>query len=149
MRGTPEADAVRRLEPMNSIGWIVGHLAWQEQRYWLTRAQGMTPVPILDEVVPTGGPATTPSLRSMRTARRTVMAAADPWLDALTTRDLLAELPPPGPKRSVGDALQRAIYHQWFHIGEILAIRQILGHRPLPEFVGEIEALATYRRDPA
>ena len=37
LRGTPEADAVRRLEPMNSIGWIVAHMAWHEQRYWLTR----------------------------------------------------------------------------------------------------------------
>jgi len=25
--GTPEADGERRLLPMNSIGWIVGHLA--------------------------------------------------------------------------------------------------------------------------
>jgi len=24
---------------MNSIGWIVGHLAWQEQRYLLWRPQ--------------------------------------------------------------------------------------------------------------
>ena len=149
LRGTPEADAERRIAPMNSIGWIVGHLAWQEQRYWLTRAQGRTAAPILDELVATGGPATTPPLRQMRAARRTVMAAADPWLDALTTSELLAELPPPGPRRSVGDALQRAIYHQWFHIGEILAIRQILGHGRLPEFVGDVESLATYRRDPA
>ena len=119
MRGTPDADAERRLVPMNSIGWIVGHLAWQEQRYWLTRAQGLTPVPLLDEVVPNGGPATTPALRQMRAARRAVMAAADPWLDALTTDDLMAELPPPGPRRTIGDALQRVIYHQWFHAGEI------------------------------
>jgi uncharacterized damage-inducible protein DinB len=147
MRGTPDADAERRLDPMNSIGWIVGHLAWQEQRYWLTRGQGLTPVPLLDEVVPSGGPATTPALRQMRAARRAVMAAADPWLDALTTDDLMAELPPPGPKRTVGDALHRAIYHQWFHAGEILAIRQLLGHRRLPEFVGGLEGVAPYRPD--
>jgi uncharacterized damage-inducible protein DinB len=147
LRGTPDADAERRLLPMNSIGWIVGHLAWQEQRYWLARAQGRTPVPLLDAVVPSGGPATTPPLRQMRRARRTVIAAADPWLDALTTEDVLAALPPPGPRRTVGDALQRAIYHQWFHAGEILAIRQLLGHRRLPEFVGSIEAMAPYRSD--
>ena len=41
---------------MNSIGWIVGHLAWQEQRYWLTRAQGETPIPVLNELVANGGP---------------------------------------------------------------------------------------------
>ena len=43
LRGTPEADGRRRLEPMNSIGWIVAHMAWHEQRYWLTRAQELTP----------------------------------------------------------------------------------------------------------
>jgi hypothetical protein len=75
------------------------------------------------------------------------MASADPWLDALTTEDMLRELPPPGPQRTVGDALLRAIYHQWFHTGEILAIRQMLGHRRLPEFVGGIEAMAPYRPD--
>jgi uncharacterized damage-inducible protein DinB len=149
LRGTPEGDAGRRLQPMNSIGWIVGHLAWQEQRYWLTRAQGRIAAPILDELVPSGGPPTTPPLRQMRAARRRVMAAADPWLEALTAEDLLDELPPPGPMRSVGDALQRTIYHQWFHIGEVLAIRQVLGHAPLPEFVGDLEGLATFRRESA
>ena len=34
------AEAARRFEPMNSIAWIIGHLAWQEQAYWLQRAQG-------------------------------------------------------------------------------------------------------------
>jgi uncharacterized damage-inducible protein DinB len=147
IRGTPDADAERRLAPMNSIGWIVGHLAWQEQRYWLTRAQGLTPVRLLDEVVASGGPATTPPLRQMRAARRTVMAAADPWLDRLTTEDLLTALAPPGPRRTIGDALLRAIYHQWFHAGEILAIRQLLGHERLPEFVGGLESVAPYRPD--
>ena len=148
LEGTPEEDAQRRLQPMNSIGWIIGHLAWQEQRQWLTRGQGTTPVPILDELVPNGGPATTPPLSQMREARRTIIAAADPWLDPLTTEDLLRELPPPGPQRRIGDALQRVIYHHWFHIGEVLAIRQVLGHPDLPEFVGAIEATAPYRPDP-
>ena len=62
LRGTPEEDGQKRLQPMNSIGWIVGHLAWQEQRYWLTRAQGETPVPILNELVANGAPASTPPL---------------------------------------------------------------------------------------
>ena len=40
-----DEDARRRLLPMNCISWIVGHLAWQEQRYWLTLTQGQTPLP--------------------------------------------------------------------------------------------------------
>lgn len=145
MRGISEADGDRRLMPMNSIGWIVGHLAWHEQRYWLSRAQGSTPYPLLNEVVASGGPATTPSLAAMRAAWRAVTGAADPWLDTLTTTDLLAELPGPGSRRLVGDSIQRVTYHYWFHIGEILAIRQTLGQSGLPEFVGDIDGRAPYR----
>src|SRR5262245_54647258 len=95
LRGVPPVEAERRLEPMNSIGWIVGHLAWQEQRYFLARAQGVSPVPILDELVAYGAPATTPPLKQMLAAWKTVTAAADPWLDGLTTDGLLLPLPPP------------------------------------------------------
>jgi len=145
LRGTPEADGLRRLEPMNSIGWIVGHLAWHEQRYWLTRAQATTPAPILNEVAASGGPATTPALRDMLAAWRTVTRASDAWLDGLTTAALTENLAGPGGRRSVGDAIRRVTYHYWFHIGEILAIRQLLGHARLPEFVGDIDRRAPYR----
>jgi hypothetical protein len=145
LRGVPEPDALRRLEPMNSIGWIVGHLAWQEQRYFLTRAQQQTPLPILDEVAANGGPPTTPSLSEMRTAWRDVTSAADAWLEHLGSSDLLEALPPPGLSRTVGDAIQRVTYHYWFHIGEIQAIRQMLGQKQLPEYVGDIEIEAPYR----
>jgi hypothetical protein len=147
LRGTPEEDGERRLQPMNSIGWIVGHLAWQEQRYWLTRAAGTTPRPDLNATVASGGPATTPPLREMLAAWRSITADVDPWLESLTTEALLVSLPPPGPKRSVGDSIRRVTYHYWFHIGEILAIRQILGHRRLPEYVGDIELKAPYRAE--
>src|SRR5256885_17258450 len=40
LKGVTEEGAVRHFGPMNSIGWIVGHLAWQEQRYLLHRPQG-------------------------------------------------------------------------------------------------------------
>jgi hypothetical protein len=149
LRGVTEADGFKRLEPMNSIGWICGHLAWQEQAYWLTRGQATTPLPTLNEIVASGGPATTPSLKEMRAAWRLVTRLADLWLDALTTADMTAELPrPPGYRRTVGDGLRRMTYHYWFHIGEILAIRQILGHRKLPEYVGNLESLAGYRAEP-
>jgi hypothetical protein len=82
----------------------------------------------------------------MLAAWKKVTGEADPWLDRLTTADMTEELPrPPGFQRSIGDALRRNTYHYWFHIGEILAIRQLLGHRRLPEYVGDIEEKATYR----
>ena len=80
------------------------------------------------------------------TVWKQVTAQADPWLDGLSTADMLEELPrPPGFRRPIGDAIRRMTYHYWFHIGEILAIRQLLGHRRLPEYVGDIETKAPYR----
>ncbi len=147
LRGTPDVDGLQRLGPMNSIGWIVAHLGWQEQRYFLTRAQGRTPLPSLDEIAPNGGPATTPPLGEMLKLWKQTTREVDPWLDSLTTKTLLVPLPPPGLSRTAGDAIRRVTYHYWFHIGEILAIRQMLGHEHLPEFVGAIEKRATYRPD--
>jgi hypothetical protein len=44
----------------------------------------------------------------------------------------------------VGSLLLRVIYHYWYHIGEIMAIRQLLGHTNLPEFVGDLDTQAPY-----
>ena len=54
-RPTPQ----RRLEPMNSISWMVGHLAWHERLVWMERGQGLKVEPILDAVA-SGLPASTP-----------------------------------------------------------------------------------------
>jgi hypothetical protein len=81
----------------------------------------------------------------MLTAWKTVTDAADPWLNGLTAADLDSDLGGSGPRRTIGSALQRVTYHYWFHMGEILAIRQVLGHRSLPEFVGNIDDEAPYR----
>ena len=145
LRGFPDADGQKRLAPMNSVGWIVAHLAWQEQRYFLTRAQDVTPFPVVETLAPYGGPPTTPPLRPTLKRWREVTTATDPWLDALTEATVGGNLGGPGPKRSVGDAIHRVTYHYWFHIGEILALRQLMGHPRRPEYVGEIERLATYR----
>ena len=147
LRGIPEAKGFRRFEPMHSIGWIVGHMAWHEQRYWLTRLKDQTPVPELNDLVASGGPASTPPLGEMLTAWRTVTKAADPHLDRLTPADLLTSLPG-SPPRQIGTSLHRVTYHYWFHTGEILAIRQLLDHPRRPEFVGNIDDRAPYRPEP-
>ena len=150
--GVGDEDARIRLLPMNAIGWIVGHLAWQEQRYFVTLAQGLTPDPGIATAYAYGAPASTPGLDEVGTAWRAITAAADPWLDALTVADLLDHPLRDGRpiQRTIGDLLQRTIYHYWFHAGEILAVRQLLGHRDLPEFVGNLDQEAPYRpEDPA
>ena len=60
LEGLSETDARRRFLPMNCISWNIGHLAWQEQRYWLTRLQGQIPLPALNELVGNGQPACYP-----------------------------------------------------------------------------------------
>lgn len=150
MRGladVSEDDGSRHFGSMNCISWTVGHLAWQEQRSWLTRAQGRILYPELNTLFAYGAPMSTPSLNEMLHAWHAVTTAADAFLDTLTTAalqtDLLLEGKPVG--QSVGSALRRVTYHYWYHIGEIQAIRQMLGHKNLPEYVGEIEAEAPYR----
>ena len=144
LQGVPEADGFRHLGPMNSIGWIVAHLAWQEQHYWLTRLAGETPVPELNEIAAFGAPQTSPSLAAMLEAWQRVTAASDPKLDGLDEAAMEHSLPGTN-RRLVGNALQRVIYHYWFHMGEIVAIRQVLDHPDRPEFVGNIDDEAPYR----
>ncbi len=147
LEGVSEDDAVRHFGPMNCISWIVGHLAWHEQRYWLDRAQGKVLFPKLNEQLAYGAPMCTPALSEMLECWHRVTQAADPYLDALTTDTLQHELLRDGQPigQSIGSALRRVTYHYWFHIGEIQAIRQMLGQTNLPEYVGDIETEAPYR----
>jgi len=147
LRGVTEDDAARHVGQMNSIGWIVGHLAWQEQRTLLWRRQGKLLLPDLNEHFAFGAPMSTPSLKAMRAAWNRVTKASDPFLDALTTRDLTRDLPLDGKPsgQNLGSALRRMTFHYWFHIGEIQAIRQMLGQKALPQYVGNLEAVAAYR----
>lgn len=146
--GVTDEEASRRLPPMNSIGWIVCHLAGQERRYWLIRAQGITDqVTELDEWGAYGKPANIPPLDGAWTAWEAATAAVDPYLDDLTAERMAEFLVIDGRPHdeSIGTMLLRVIYHYWFHIGEAMAIRQILGHTNLPEFVGDIGSEAPFR----
>jgi hypothetical protein len=141
-----EAEAAQRFLPMNSISWNVGHLAWQEQRYFLFYAQSQMLFPEVDKLFAYGAPASTPSLVEMLSAWQAITQAVDPWLDALTTEKLLQHVVRHGKTTEYifGSLLQRLIYHYWYHNGENLAIRQMLGHVNLPEFVGDIDSEAPY-----
>ncbi len=142
-----EEDAARHFGPMNCISWTVGHLAWQEQRYFLQRWQGIVLFPQLNELYAYRAPMSTPSLQEMLDLWRQVTQAVDPFLDTLTTEILQQELLLKGKvvDQSIGSALHRTTYHYWYHIGEIQAIRQMLGHANLAEYVGDLEVEAPYR----
>ena len=147
IEGVSEADGARHLGPMNCIGWTVGHMAWHEQRSWLQRAQGRVLYPVLNELYAYRAPMSTPSLAEMLALWNAVTQAAGPYLDGLTTQSLQEELLHRGSVvgQPIGSVLRRVTYHYWYHTGEIQAMRQMLGHADLPEYVGDIEALAPYR----
>jgi uncharacterized damage-inducible protein DinB len=147
--GVTDAEARRRFMPMNCISWNIGHLAWQEQRYWLWRGQDRILLPHVNEQFAYGAPASTPPLDEIWQAWQTLTQAADPWLDSVTTAKLQADVITNGESlgTSWGSLLQRVIYHYWYHTGENMAIRQNLGHTNLPDFVGDIDAEAPYRAE--
>ncbi len=147
LQGVSEEDAARHFGPMNCISWNVGHLAWHEHRYWVELAQGRIIFPQLNVMYAYQAPMSTPSFQEMLQIWRTVTAAADPFLDRLTTEGLCADLLREGKSvgQTVGSALRRITYHYWYHTGETQAIRQMLGHKDLPEYVGDIELEAPYR----
>ena len=141
-----ESDARTHCGQMNCISWIVGHLAWQEQLYWLTRVQGQILLPELNTLCANGAAQSTPPLDEMWQAWNTVVKAADPYLESLTPEALTAHMLVDGKpaRESVGTMLLRMIYHYWYHLGESQAIRQNLGHTDLAGFVGAIGRDAPY-----
>lgn len=147
LEGVSDEEARRRFEPMNSISWMVGHLANQENAYWVLLAQGEKLEPGLRDLVGHGRPASTPPLAEMWTAWRNITAAADAYLDTVTAATLQTHFEWRGEpfKESIGTLLLRVIYHYWYHIGESQAVRQLLGHSDLPEFIGDVGAYAPYR----
>lgn len=147
LQGVSEVDAQKRFLPLNCISWNVGHLAWQEQRYFLTFAQEKILLPELNVQFAYGAPASTPSLAAMQEAWQTITRAADEWLDTVTTEKLLEMYHHPSGEwdTSFGNLLQRVIYHYWYHTGENMAIRQNLQQNNLPDFVGDIDTQAPYQ----
>ncbi|MCP4166907.1 MAG: DUF664 domain-containing protein [Chloroflexi bacterium] len=148
LEGVSDEDARQRFEPMNCISWMIGHVANQEHGYWVISAQNQNVVSGLNNLVGFGKPASTPPLDDMWKTWQRVTHAADTYLDALSTPTLTTHNTWRGKPlpETVGTQLLRNIYHYWFHTGEAHAVRQMLGHPDLPQFVGNI-AQASYRAE--
>lgn len=138
LQGVTLPEAYVRIGQMNCISWTIGHMANQEHTYWVFIAQEKNLMPDLRHLVGTGSPASTPKLDDMWHAWREATANADVFLDTLTTEKLQEHFEFRGRtmEESIGTMLQRNLYHYWFHLGEAHAIRQQLGHKNLPQFVG-------------
>jgi len=140
--GMTTADLERRLGNLNSAAWIVGHLAWQEQSYWLT-SRDREPAAELSGFA-SGKPSSDPAIATMLAAWERVTAAADGWLTGLDAGDLSGHVS--GRElfehENIGTLLTRVIGHYYLHIGQITVIRKLLGY-PVPVFVGS-QAGASY-----
>ena len=147
LEGLTEEDGACHFGQMNCISWTVGHLAWHEQRTFLQRPQNIILLPEFNEVFAVGAPMSTPSFNEMLEKWQAVTRAGDSYLESLTTGILLTDLLLNGKSvgQTRGDALRRITYHYWYHIGETQAIRQMLGHKDLYQYVGNIEGEAPYR----
>jgi hypothetical protein len=146
LKGLTEEDARKRFLPMNCISWNIGHLAWQEQRYFIYYGQGKLVLPEINSVYVYGAPASDPGLKEILRTWRMITRVADECLDNLTSEKLKEHVIRNGKVTTYifGSLLQRLIYHYWYHIGENMAIRQNLKQTNLPEFVGNIDKQAPY-----
>jgi uncharacterized damage-inducible protein DinB len=136
----PDDEAKKRINQMNCLSWIIGHLANQEHRYWIESAQGRTLFPGLNDLVGYGKPASTPDKAEMMRIWQEVTAKADEYLNILTSDILETKFVSPDRifSETIGTMLLRNIYHYWYHTGEAHTIRELLGHTNLPEYVGDM-----------
>jgi len=160
LEGISDEDSRKRLLPMNCISWMVGHLAAQEQEYFVFFPKGKVPHPQLNISHGFGQPAVTPPLADMWQVWDDITGAADTFLDTVTTdqlgtfleqdtvavedslfavgqanKEMLAQENVRS-RENIGTRILRTTYHYFFHTGEAHAIRQQLGHPDLPYFVG-------------
>jgi uncharacterized damage-inducible protein DinB len=141
-----EEDAKKRVLPLNCISWTVGHLAWQEQRYFLFYPNGKYLIQEIQDNYRNGAPSSTPSLSEMLKAWTLITNETEGWIESMTTEKLQEMVIRDGKATDLmyGNLLQRVIYHYWYHTGENMAVRRILGHTGLGQFVGDIDEKAPY-----
>jgi len=148
--GVTEEEGKQRVMPINSIGWIVGHLAWHEQYYWLTRAQEKTLIPEINDQVGFGKPASTPSLKKMISYWEKITHDSNDYLFQMKESDLLEKMVVKGKELpfNIGTMISRVIYHYWYHNGEMQALRQLMGHSDLSDFISDdIETIGSFYLD--
>lgn len=132
LEGLSDDDALIRIPKddgtqMNAISWIVQHIA----SHWINvHAQGRGEAFRTDTLPPRDG---TPPAYQHALALLDEGARILDWLPGAPD-EALSRVSHRG--ETVGQFLLRAVLHSWFHIGEINAVRQHLGH-PAVDFVGD------------
>ena len=116
---------------LNSGGWIVAHVARQDDAIWNVALQGLDPDPWLAEQdVGYGSEPSTPPFDEALDALRRILDRSHAYIDTLRGSDL-AQLVRRSPSRGVddriADALAREIGHMLAHAGELSAIGSLVG----------------------
>lgn len=133
--GIPDREAMVRAGGMNSVSWIVGHVAWQEDLFWRHWAQGLSRDTRLAPYG-YGEPPSAPDFQEMLALWREVAEATEPYLRGLSPETLTGPWESPEGE-NLGTLVVRCLMHYWSHIGEISAIRTLLGIAG-PQFVGSL-----------
>jgi len=133
--GLTDDDARKRIEPMNCITWIIGHVANQQHDFFVAWPKGKEPENRY-KAYGWGSPPSHPPLDEVMSLWQESCEEADVWLQVATKDSLQLQITTPvvmspGGENG-GSLLVRNIFHTWSHIGEISSIRQMLGHQPPP-----------------
>jgi len=124
--GLTDEDARKRIEPMNSISWIIAHVANQHRSFFVDWPAGRA-TEARYASYGYGAPASQPPLEEALALWRDACRESDAWLHS-ADEAALAQVTPFF-KENLGSLLVRCICHTWHHIGEINSVRQLLGHR--------------------
>ena len=120
---------------LNSGGWIVGHIAAQQDRFWNVLTQGLEPDPWLVESGYTrGNEGDTPSYTEAMAALGRVTDRCAGYLGSLTESDLERSIQlssRSGREQTVGALLARSVGHLFAHAGELSAVASLVGAEDL------------------
>ena len=129
-----ESDIKKVFEPMNCIGWLLGHCSY----YNFSIANKIHDKDIPDEAknYMNGSPHSTPSLDEIKylwNHSTDVVKDSFSKLDEIDLKDKFTAEFKHGSeteKINLGTDISRLIFHLWNHLGEIAAVRQLLGKTP-------------------
>lgn len=135
LEGISEADLNKRVAGINSCAWIVAHLAWQEQRYWLEPRK----LPQVADLSPykNGATVTQPLFSEVYPLWQEITRQSEDWLKSLNEEDLRIHFTTNKffEIENIGSLMTRVIGHYYLHIGQITVIRKLMGYE-VPGFVG-------------
>jgi hypothetical protein len=132
----PVPAQVGAFERLNAGGWIVAHIAEQDDQYWGVHAQSLEPDPWLAEAhVRYGDPGSAPEyakaraalLRSFERSRKYLEGLLDPSSDVDFNRVVRQSRDPNRGDQTIADLISLQLTHIWALAGELATIASLAG----------------------